>query len=1045
MTRGGKAGRFSYLVIYKWILAAVFLAVTAINANAATITVAPSGNLQTAINAAQYGDTIIVQAGATYNVSLTLPNKFGTGEIVIQSSRASELPEGVRVSPAQAALFAKFQSSIPAEPVVKTQPGAHHYRFVGIEFTSTPTVVIYDIIRLGEGRLTQTTLDSVPHHLVIDRCYIHGWDTQDVQRGISLNSSETTISNSYISEIHGVGYDTQAIAGWNGPGPFKIINNYLEGAGENVLFGGSDPANQDMIPSNIEVRRNYVFKPLTWKVGHPTYAGKHWTVKNSLELKNAKNVVIDGNVFENNWTDGQTGIPILFTVRNQDGTAPYSIILNVTFTNNIVKGAEGALNLLGTDNEKPSARSSGLMIANNLFTDISGPFLTMNGYYNVTLDHNTSFQKYNTYTLYAQQSLNFVATNNLTIENPYGIYGEGGYLGTPALTNWTPSYVFKKNLMVAASASENPTGNFYPIKVADVGFVDFAGGNYALSATSQYRNAGTDGKDIGVDFAQLSAAQNGVAPSPTPTPTPSASPTPTPTVTPTPTPTPTPTATPTPTPTPTATPTPTPSPSPSPTPVAGAPVVTLTVPTAGSTFVAGTNITLAADASDPDGFITKVEFYRSSTLLGTDTTAPYSIVWANATKGNANLTARATDNKGNSTTSAVVSITVTNSPNSVNKAKGKAGSLIQQTSLDYAGAADSIYNENAPLASNISSLTTDIEQAYSEFKSEFASFGSSAPKIDVQIKAAALFSKATNGLAMRAANSPNIKNNLLRVATHLAIAEDLMRYGQISAATVTQATDTRTRIDLVIGKLGDGVTAFSSMSPASLNSIVSTGNPQPMAMQTLFATLAPNATLPYEVGGLSVTVGGIAVPVVYVSPWALKFYLPADVQVAMTDVIVSSQDGYVCQGMMSVEKNISRIITTSDDDNGVAVITNGQNNTTSNFAVETPENLGSDKRTRISFFATGISGSVSNSDITNDVTFGGKVIPNFAESVTVEALLTDGRRVTLPVEFAGPQGALPGLDQITVRLLPDMKGTGLVQMTLVLGGRRSNTPTFVIK
>ena len=42
------------------------------------------------------------------------------------------------------------------------------------------------------------------------------------------------------------------------------------------------------MPSDIEIRRNYVFKPLSWKVGDPTYAGKHWTVKNLLELKNAK-------------------------------------------------------------------------------------------------------------------------------------------------------------------------------------------------------------------------------------------------------------------------------------------------------------------------------------------------------------------------------------------------------------------------------------------------------------------------------------------------------------------------------------------------------------------------------------------------------------------------------------------------------------------------------------------------------------------------------------------------------------------------------------
>ena len=182
----------------------------------------------------------------------------------------------------------------------------------------------------------------------------------------------------------------------------------------------------------------------------------------------------------------------MFTVRNQEGTAPYSIILNVTFTNNTVRGAEGVLNFLITDNEKPSQRSVGAVIGNNLFTDIRGPFMTMNGYYNVTLDNNTTFQKNNTYTLYGQQALGYVATNNLTIENPWGIYGDGGLLGTPALTQWTPSFVFSKNVMVGASPSQNPAGNFYPLQVSDVGFVYCAAGNFSLAPSRPYRNAGAD-------------------------------------------------------------------------------------------------------------------------------------------------------------------------------------------------------------------------------------------------------------------------------------------------------------------------------------------------------------------------------------------------------------------------------------------------------------------------------------------------------------------------------------------------------------------------
>jgi len=480
-----------------------------------TINVGPKDSLQAALNAAQYGDTIVLQAGATYIGGFTLPLKSGTGEIVIQSSRASELSIDVRVSPAQSPLFAKLQTT-NAEPVMKTAAGAHHFRFIGLEFsTRTASVTVYDLVRLGESRHEQKTLASVPHHLVIDRCYIHGLDTQDVQRGVSLNSGETTISNSYVSEIHGVGYDTQTVAGWNGPGPFHIINNYLEGAGENIMFGGADAASADLIPSNIEIRRNYVFKPLSWKVGDPSYAGKHWTIKNLLELKNARNVVIDGNIFKNNWTDGQAGVPILFTVRNQECTAPFSTIQNVTFTNNTVTGSSGgAFNLLGKDNEaepaygkctnratQGSVRGSGITITNNLFYNNGGAFLIMNGFYNVSLDRNTHLQKNNLTTLYGEQSLGFRYTNNLTSDNDYGIYGEGAIPGVPALDKMTPGWVFSGNVIANPYDKKSyPTGNTYPA---------------SLTLPEDFRSPFA-GKGANIDA--LNAVQTGVAPGPSASP-----------------------------------------------------------------------------------------------------------------------------------------------------------------------------------------------------------------------------------------------------------------------------------------------------------------------------------------------------------------------------------------------------------------------------------------------------------------------------------------------------------------------------------------------
>ena len=85
--------------------------------------------------------------------------------------------------------------------------------------------------------------------------------------------------------------DSQAIAGGSGDqttGPFKIVDNFLESSGECILFGGSAAT---ITPTDIEIRRNHLFKPMTWMKGQPGYiggtGGNPFIVKNLFELKNA--------------------------------------------------------------------------------------------------------------------------------------------------------------------------------------------------------------------------------------------------------------------------------------------------------------------------------------------------------------------------------------------------------------------------------------------------------------------------------------------------------------------------------------------------------------------------------------------------------------------------------------------------------------------------------------------------------------------------------------------------------------------------------------
>ncbi|HLG14404.1 MAG TPA: Ig-like domain-containing protein [Blastocatellia bacterium] len=88
------------------------------------------------------------------------------------------------------------------------------------------------------------------------------------------------------------------------------------------------------------------------------------------------------------------------------------------------------------------------------------------------------------------------------------------------------------------------------------------------------------------------------------------------------------------------------------------PTVAITVPSNGATFTAPATISISANASDVDGTVTKVEFFANSTLLNTDTSAPYKFVWSGVGAGAYSLTAKATDNQGASTTSSPVNVSV---------------------------------------------------------------------------------------------------------------------------------------------------------------------------------------------------------------------------------------------------------------------------------------------------------------------------------------------------------------------------------------------------
>jgi hypothetical protein len=477
--------------------------------------VPPGADLQDVLDAAQPGDEILLAPGATYMGTFTLPRKGSDQFIVIRTDAPPEmLPgPGARTSPAYAPVLAKIKSAGTAGAIT-AEAGAHHWRFENLEFEANPAG-IGDIVVLG-GSQSQTAASQMPHHIVLDRIYIHGDPTYGQKRGVALNAGDTEIVNSYISDIKSRGQDAQAIAGWNGAGPYLIENNYLEASGENILFGGADPSIRDLVPSDIVIRRNVVAKPLAWR-------NEGWLVKNSLELKNARRVVIEGNVFENVWLSGQVGFAILFTPANQDGRAPWSVVEDVAFRNNVVRHAGGGVNMTGVDHVSGSGRTQRIQIANNLFYDIGSPwggagiFLQMGlSPRDVVVERNTILHSGNIVTVYGKQNGEpwrvdgFVFRENVARHNDYGVIGEGLAPGLGTLTRYFQRLIFERNVIAGGDPVVYPLDNYFPsVSDFDALFAKPSAEDFTIVPASPFARAAQDGGALGVDVSRLTAAIGG--------------------------------------------------------------------------------------------------------------------------------------------------------------------------------------------------------------------------------------------------------------------------------------------------------------------------------------------------------------------------------------------------------------------------------------------------------------------------------------------------------------------------------------------------------
>lgn len=331
----------------------------------ADCTVTIKSNLQAALNAARAGDVLCLSG--TFTGDFTLPARPDRGWVVVRSLASVAAP-GERMRPSLAAPLAVVRG-IGQAPTFATKGASRgwYLRELNIAADSIPATV-------------WTLVDFRPRasELVLDRVWVHPPTDRQTQRCVALNSGAATVIDSWLGECHIKGFDSQAIWGFNGPGPYLIQNNTLEGVGENLMFGGADPRVAGLVPSDITIRRNHLVSPVSWR--------GRWTKKNLLELKNARRVLIEENVLDGSWPDGQTGIAVMIRSSNQGGKCRWCGSSDITIRRNLLVNVAGAFALFGgaSDANPVDSVTRRVLIEEN-YAEVGGPAVGMDNRLNLYL------------------------------------------------------------------------------------------------------------------------------------------------------------------------------------------------------------------------------------------------------------------------------------------------------------------------------------------------------------------------------------------------------------------------------------------------------------------------------------------------------------------------------------------------------------------------------------------------------------------------------------------------------------------------------------
>jgi hypothetical protein len=460
--------------------------------------------------------------------------------------RSTRGTEGTRCTSAQMSGAPIIRVTASNRGAIETLVGANYWRFDDIKFetTATESHTMLNIASLDvNGDNTGSSATDLPDHIYFSRCWIQGKNnaTGDVKNGIILNTRACAFVDGIIDQIWKTGTEAHAIASNTAQGPMKIVNNYLECASITVLFGGTNPYFNNVVPTDIEFRRNHLTLRDSWNPFHASHDGITRVIKNRLEFKFGIRALVEGNVLEKSPLDGQKGEA--FVVKSMAGesglVASWYKTQDICIRYNIARDLWNWVYVTGV--QRPEVETLGGTsrvafmhnLVHNTASSAYGTGTTFSAILgdvpDLAFDHMTVIPRTADVTAFTPSFCLWTAElpsscmPRLIVRDSILHSGRYDFPSNKwAFTNQaadgetelarvsSSNYTLQNTIIIAGPSAAFPSGEVtFP---ADIAAVNFTSDNPAsgLDSDSPAKNAATDGTDLGCDYTKVNLATSGV-------------------------------------------------------------------------------------------------------------------------------------------------------------------------------------------------------------------------------------------------------------------------------------------------------------------------------------------------------------------------------------------------------------------------------------------------------------------------------------------------------------------------------------------------------